>query len=146
MLLHDFQLIPCTAEKAGTESSKPRGWCPKRLAQSHQVSCFVFKTWSSLHFSLRPEAHCILPRDGIALKKTEAKEAQENKQGQVTIHCWELCWHVWTEEVVITRQNSEISIPGSVWRGNNPGSQSGGWIFWLGWWSFRFRVWLRRLG
>ena len=26
-----------------------------------------------------------LPRDGIALKKTEAKEAQENKQGQVTI-------------------------------------------------------------
>ena len=29
--------------------------------------------------------HWILPRDGIALKKTEAKEAQENKQGQVTI-------------------------------------------------------------
>ena len=40
------------------------------------------KPSGSLH--QRIEAHLILLRDGIALKKTEAKEAQENKQGQVT--------------------------------------------------------------
>ena len=60
---------------------------PKVRNPEDDVRSDLLKAIRSPALSLRLEAHCILPRDGIALKKTEAKEAQENKQGQVTIHC-----------------------------------------------------------
>ena len=104
------------------------------LLKAIRFRFLLFKSWS----------HCTLPRDGIALKKTEAKEAQENKQGQVMLILLRMVLYSWSNMFCGLWLNT--ALQGSLWCGNHPGSESGRWVFWLGRWSFGFRVWLWWLG
>lgn len=140
---HDNIIV---AEKARTKSSKPRGWCQEWLAQSHQVLLFVlnriYKSWQNSHFiffHFMPLFNYFpFYRDGIALKKTEAKENEENKKGQVN--------HIGNLLVHERDFNLNLTLSGSLWRGHHPGSKSRSRVLRLRRWSFRLGVWLRWLG